>query len=64
MTDTAPSSTATPPLANATSVTVKEGSGQLFIRTSATGTIAARSTLATVDSYFVVTVGFTWASRN
>ena len=34
------------------------------IRTSATGTIAARSDTATVDTYSVVTNGFTWARRN
>ena len=34
------------------------------IRTSATGTIAARATTATVDLYAVATVGFTWARRN
>ena len=34
------------------------------IRTSATGTIAARANLATVDIYRVSTVGFIWARRN
>ena len=37
---------------------------QLHIRTSATGTIAARSNLATIDTYTVGTVGFSWARRN
>lgn len=34
------------------------------VRTSATGQIASRATLATVDSYFVITLGFDWARRN
>jgi hypothetical protein len=36
----------------------------LWIRTSATGTIAARSTTATIDNYCVSTIGFRWARRN
>jgi hypothetical protein len=35
----------------------------LRIRTSSTGTIAARANLATVDTYLVVTTGFRWARR-
>jgi hypothetical protein len=38
--------------------------GQLIVRTSATGTIAARSSLATVDTYNVSTISFRWARRN
>jgi hypothetical protein len=34
------------------------------IRTSSAGLIAARSDLATVDSYLVSTIGFKWARRN
>lgn len=34
------------------------------IRTSSTGTIAARADLATVDTYAVSTLGFIWARRN
>jgi hypothetical protein len=34
------------------------------VRTSATGTIAARANVATIDSYRVSTMGFTWARRN
>lgn len=34
------------------------------IRTSSTGTIAARADLATVDSYAMSTEGFKWARRN
>lgn len=36
---------------------------QMSIRTSSTGTIAARTNLATVDSYVVLTTGFNWARR-
>lgn len=64
-TDLAPSKAAAP-LSNITS----QGTGnivfptQLKIRTSSTGTIAARSNLATSDSYLVSTLGFNWARRN
>jgi hypothetical protein len=34
-----------------------------WVRTSATGTIAARASLATVDTYQVSTFGFRWARR-
>lgn len=62
-TDAAPSGTVAP-LAN---VFVPAGSAaneQLFIRTSATGTIAARANTATVDLYAVATMGFRWDRRN
>lgn len=63
--DLAPSVTVAP-LANA--VTAQTGGFttaiQLSVRTSATGTIAARATVATIDSYLVSTMGFTWARRN
>lgn len=36
----------------------------IIVRTSATGLIAARSDLATVDSYTIITNGFSWARRN
>lgn len=64
-TDAAPSTSAAP-LANAQSVAAAtvSGTSALMIRTSATGTIAARSNLATVDLYAVVTIGFRWARRN
>jgi hypothetical protein len=35
-----------------------------YVRTSATGTIAARSDTATVDNYDVATLGFIWGRRN
>ena len=38
--------------------------GILYVRTSAAGLIAARSTIATVDNYRVSTQGFSWARRN
>lgn len=37
---------------------------ELLVRTSATGTIATRSSIATVDTYFLRTIGFTWDRRN
>lgn len=62
-TDAAPSQTASP-LLNVLSSTSAAWGGELRVRTSATGTVASRSTLATVDAYRVATVGFTWARRN
>ena len=61
--DTAPSETAAP-LCNVGNQSTTTAPSQLMIRTSATGTIAARSLLATVDLYAVSTLGFTWARRN
>jgi len=34
------------------------------IKTSATGTIAVRATISTVDNYYASTYGFNWARRN
>ncbi len=63
-TDAAPSLTAAP-LAN---INVNPASAdkatQLTVRTSATGTIAARADVATMDLYAVSTMGFTWSRRN
>lgn len=62
--DVAPSITVAP-LATITSITATaSGAALRSIRTSATGTIAARSTFALVDLYAVSTIGFTWARRN
>lgn len=62
-TDAAPSSSAAP-LANIKTDIVGVGAvRQLRVRTSSTGTIAARSTLATVDNYRVSTQGFEWSRR-
>lgn len=62
--DTAPSETVAP-LGNVRShVGGLNALFQLRIRTSATGTIAARAIVATVDGYRVSTMGFTWARRN
>lgn len=66
LTDLAPSVSAAPLItfnANAVAISNSTG-GMLRIRTSATGTIAARSNLATVDLYAVATLGFQWARRN
>ncbi len=62
-TDAAVSGTAAP-LASANLDGVQRNFAEDAIRTSATGTVAARSTLATVDLYSVVTLGFRWARRN
>ena len=66
LTDLAPSTTAAPLMTfNATAVAISNATGGcLRVRTSATGTIAARSNLATVDLYAVSTLGFEWARRN
>lgn len=61
--DLAPSLTLAP-LSNIRSGAAAAVSQQMNVRTSATGTIAARSTLATVDSYAVSTMGFEWTRRN
>ena len=62
-TSAAPSRTLAP-LSNAEAPIAGNQSSQLFIRTSATGTIAARGSVATVDTYRIATIGFTWARRN
>lgn len=36
---------------------------EMLVRTSATGTIASRASIATVDTYKVFTLGFIWARR-
>lgn len=63
-TDAAPSLTVAP-LAN---VNVNPASAdkatQLIVRTSSTGTIAARADVATMDLYAVSTMGFSWSRRN
>jgi hypothetical protein len=61
-TDLAPSGSAAP-LENYESQIAATAVSALRIRTSATGTIAARSSLATVDLYAVATMGFNWARR-
>ena len=41
------------------------GAGGLYeVRTSATGTVASRSDVATIDTYLIATMGFKWARRN
>ena len=61
--DAAPSASAAP-LGNAQCVTNANEMTQLFVRTSAAGLIAARANVATINSYIVATMGFTWARRN
>lgn len=60
--DVAPSATIAP-LTNFGQSTAVAAVGDLWVRTSAAGLIAARSTLATVDLYAVVTLGFIWSRR-
>lgn len=61
--DLAPS-TSVAPLGNVNGLTTSTTSRQLKVRTSAAGLIAARSTVATVDTYLASTMGFIWARRN
>lgn len=63
-TDAAPSGTVAPLNNIGKPDAVGSVSGQMRVRTSATGTIAARSTTATIDFYGVATMGFAWARRN
>lgn len=60
-TDAAPSATVAP-LCNSYAATFGYPT-QMRVRTSSTGTIAARSNVASVDAYRVSTVGFTWSRR-
>lgn len=63
-TDSAPSATVAPLSNIEQSSTTVGPSRQITVRTSATGTIAERANLATVDAYFVATASFRWARRN
>jgi hypothetical protein len=62
-TDAAPSLTVAPLCNIATYTTVQPAVRQLRVQTSATGTIAARATIATMDNYRVQTDGFEWSRR-
>jgi hypothetical protein len=64
-TDAAPS-TAAAPLTNVGTATGSQfdWNTHLDVRTSATGTIAARAVTATVNAYLVSTQGFSWERRN
>lgn len=63
-TDAAVSLTASPLCNIVTQVAAAVQVQQMEVRTSATGTIAARSTIATMDNYRVQTDGFVWDRRN
>jgi hypothetical protein len=63
-TDTAPSTTVAPLYNIRTQVAANTNVVEMRIRTSATGTVAARALSGTFDVYRIVTVGFTWARRN
>ncbi len=62
-TDVAPSATAALLMNNFVVVAGTVVAQKMRVRTSATGTIAARSNIATTDAYRVSTYGFTWARR-
>lgn len=61
--DAAPSATAVPLLTHSLSQIGSVATGDMAIKTSATGTIAARATISTVDAYRVATYGFQWSRR-
>lgn len=50
-------------LGNSVATTSAQGIAYMEVRTSSTGQIAARSTLAVVDEYRVSTLGFKWSRR-
>lgn len=52
------------PLNNIRNPVAAGSSMQIMVRTSSAGLIAARATLATIDSYLVSTIGFRWDRRN
>jgi hypothetical protein len=61
--DAAPSNTVVPLLNMRESVANISGGSDMIIRTSAAGLIASRSSLATVDTYNVMTLGFILSRR-
>jgi hypothetical protein len=63
-TDAAPATGAAPLFNFAQNGVGRQLAYQYRIRTSSTGTIAARAEIATVDQYSVSTMGFHWARRN
>lgn len=60
--DLVPSTTLTS-LGTALATVAAQGAGNTEVRTSSTGQVAARSTLAVLDEYRVSTLGFRWARR-
>lgn len=62
-TDQAPSATASPLRLLHTNVSGVAIFGHFKVRTSATGTIRSRSSVATMDNYRVATIGFEWSRR-
>ena len=63
-TDLAPSFTAAPLNNLGNNAAAATATGELNIRTRATGTVAARGSTATINNYRLSTMGFTWARRN
>jgi hypothetical protein len=49
--------------ANINSTSTNGGVELMYVRTSSAGLVAARSNLATVDTYIISTIGFDWARR-
>ncbi|MCI0549322.1 MAG: hypothetical protein L0287_00045 [Anaerolineae bacterium] len=62
-TDLAPSSTAAPLYTEVVHVAGQSSASYNTIRTSSAGAISARSSVATMDTYKVSTLGFTWSRR-
>lgn len=63
-TDLSPAGQATPLSTISVITTATTQHALCKVRTSSTGTIAAKSSVATMDFYGAVTLGFTWARRN
>jgi hypothetical protein len=62
--DQAPAAADTPGMTVRCSVAGQTASANHRLRTSATGTIRSRSSVATADNFAVITYGFEWARRN
>lgn len=63
MADQNPSGTVVPGGTNRIHVAGQVVLGEEWIRTSATGTIAAETTVATAETYEASTLGFIWSRR-
>lgn len=61
-TDAAPSQSASPGMSGVAAANVID-SKPLRVRTSSAGAVAGRATLATVDTYVLITEGFEWGRR-
>lgn len=62
-TDAAPSGSAVPG-ATLSGLSLGQGTAvEVAVRTSSTGTVASRASIATVDNYIIVNLGFIWSRR-